>query len=207
MPGGADNTADGAYSFAAGRLANTNGHAGTFVFGDSTSTAITAQNNDEVRSQMPMYAPSFNTTSARAAKTDIEPINPQRTLDGVESLDIHTWTLAHRNDGRHIGPMAEDFHDTFEVGDDDETIATVDADGVAFAAIQGLSARLAEEKAELDREITELRGALAEKDDRIASLHSETEAKEKKINDLVEKLATLKAEVGTTQGTAGDECP
>jgi hypothetical protein len=38
----------------------------------------------------------------------------------------------------HIGPTAQDFHAAFGLGSDDETIGTVDADGVALAAIQGL---------------------------------------------------------------------
>jgi trimeric autotransporter adhesin len=33
--------------------------------------------------------------------------------------------------------MAQDFHAAFQVGDDDKHITTVDADGVALAAIQG----------------------------------------------------------------------
>ena len=39
---------------------------------------------------------------------------------------------------RHIGPVAQDFRAAFDLGADDKTIATVDADGVALAAIQGL---------------------------------------------------------------------
>jgi hypothetical protein len=40
--------------------------------------------------------------------------------------------------------MAQDFHAAFQVGDDDKHIATVDADGVALAAIQGLQASTGE---------------------------------------------------------------
>ncbi len=37
-----------------------------------------------------------------------------------------------------MGPMAQDFYAAFGLGIDDKHIVTVDADGVAFAAIQGL---------------------------------------------------------------------
>jgi hypothetical protein len=37
--------------------------------------------------------------------------------------------------------MAEGFHDAFNPGDDSETIATVDVDRVALAAIQALDRR------------------------------------------------------------------
>ena len=39
---------------------------------------------------------------------------------------------------RHIGPTARDFAAALGVGENDTTISTVDADGVALAAIQGL---------------------------------------------------------------------
>ena len=46
------------------------------------------------------------------------------------------------SDLEHIGPMAQDFHAAFGVGADDKHIATVDADGVALAAIQGLNQKV-----------------------------------------------------------------
>lgn len=39
----------------------------------------------------------------------------------------------------HLGPMAQDFHAAFNVGMDDKHMATVDEEGVALAAIQGLN--------------------------------------------------------------------
>jgi trimeric autotransporter adhesin len=38
--------------------------------------------------------------------------------------------------------MAQDFHAAFGVGPDERHITTVDADGVALAAIQGLNRKL-----------------------------------------------------------------
>jgi hypothetical protein len=49
----------------------------------------------------------------------------------------------------HIGPMAQDFYAAFQVGPDDKHITMVDADGVAFAAIQGLNEIVKEQSAEL----------------------------------------------------------
>ena len=40
---------------------------------------------------------------------------------------------------RHIGPVAQDFYAAFGTGDSERYITTVDADGVALAAIQGLN--------------------------------------------------------------------
>lgn len=38
--------------------------------------------------------------------------------------------------------MAQDFHAAFGLGSDDKGISTVDADGVALAAIQGLNSKV-----------------------------------------------------------------
>ena len=69
-----------------------------------------------------------------------------------------TWNYKEQNRSiRHLGPMAQDFHAAFSVGEDDRHINTVDADGVALAAIQGLYQEVAEKSAR----ITELEERLA----------------------------------------------
>ena len=85
-----------------------------------------------------LYAASFNVSSDRAVKTAIQSINPRNVLSKVLAMPITSW--AYKTDGntRHIGPMAQDFHKAFGLGGSDKSIATVDADGVALAAIQGL---------------------------------------------------------------------
>jgi molecular chaperone GrpE (heat shock protein) len=63
--------------------------------------------------------------------------------------------------------MGQDFHAAFGLGTDDKHIATVDADGVALAAIQALNQKVEEQRQELRRkqaDITELRRDLAELD-------------------------------------------
>jgi hypothetical protein len=53
VPGGRDNTADGFYSFAAGRKAEANGNDGAFVWGDSSTTPVAATAADSARFQVP----------------------------------------------------------------------------------------------------------------------------------------------------------
>ena len=48
-----------------------------------------------------------------------------------------------------MGPMAQDFSAAFGLGLDDKHINTVDADGVALAAIQGLYTLVKEKDAEI----------------------------------------------------------
>jgi hypothetical protein len=47
--------------------------------------------------------------------------------------------------------MAEDFYETFGLGDSDKSIGTLDADGVALAAIQGLFELVKEQQAEIEQ--------------------------------------------------------
>jgi hypothetical protein len=60
-------------------------------------------------------------------------------LQRLAELPVQTWNYNWDDSSvRHIGPMAQDFAAAFAVGEDDKHIHQVDAQGVAFAAIQGL---------------------------------------------------------------------
>ena len=56
-----------------------------------------------------------------------------------------------------MGPMAQDFYAAFGLGGGDTTITSVDPDGVALAAIQGLDEKLTEELKRRDAENAELK--------------------------------------------------
>ena len=94
-------------------------------------------------------APSFNTTSDRNAKQDFAEVDGREVLAKVVALPIQTWKFKQDSGTRHIGPMAQDFHSAFGVGPDDKHIATVDADGVALTAIQGLHSIVKEKETEI----------------------------------------------------------
>jgi hypothetical protein len=64
--------------------------------------------------------------------------------------------------------MAQDFHAAFGVGEDDKHITTIDADGVALAAIQGLHQLIMEKNCAIN-------------------------AQQQQINDLSERLSRLEA--------------
>jgi hypothetical protein len=104
----------------------------------------------------------FTSVSDRNAKTAFLPVDPKDVLRSVNRLPIATWSFKNEMDARHIGPVAQDFHAAFGVGNDDRTISTVDEAGVALAAIQGLSAKVDEQAA-----------ALADRDGRIAALEAQ----------------------------------
>jgi hypothetical protein len=110
-------------------------------------------------------AQTFTSVSSRAVKTAFEAIDPSDVLARVLALPVSEWSYRNEPARRHIGPMSQDFHAAFGLnGDDDEAIATVDADGVALAAIQGLDAKLEAELAALRAEVAALRALLRERD-------------------------------------------
>ncbi|HMJ88219.1 MAG TPA: tail fiber domain-containing protein, partial [Candidatus Acidoferrum sp.] len=107
---------------------------------------------------------AWNNASDRNLKGGFTPVNTRDVLEKVAALPISQWNYTNAPGARHIGPMAQDFQAAFGVGDDDKTIATIDADGVALAAIQGLNALLKAQAAELHllkEELTELRRAVS----------------------------------------------
>ncbi len=97
--------------------------------------------------------------SSRTIKHDIVAVDTKKVLDQVLAMPVAEWTYNHDKDTvRHMGPMSEDFHQTFGLGDSDKKLTTIDTSGVALAAIQGLS-KVVEEK---DREIEALRTEMGE---------------------------------------------
>jgi hypothetical protein len=87
-------------------------------------------------------AMAFNTTSDRAMKEDFAVVDAQAVLAKVAAMPITQWHFKEFPGAIHLGPMAQDFYAAFGLGVDDKSIATVDADGVALAAIQGLNQKV-----------------------------------------------------------------
>jgi len=192
VPAGRDNNATGDYSFAAGRGAKAN-HLGAFVWADTTNADFTssADNQFNVRSSggvriftntgltmgttLDAGDSTWNVLCDRDAKTSFRPVDALHVLERVVAMPVTTWNYKTRDDILHMGVMAQDFHAAFGLGSDDKHISTVDADGVALAAIQGLH-QLVEEK---DCEIEELKAkvkSVAEMEARIAKLEGMVQA-------------------------------
>lgn len=110
-------------------------------------------------------ARAYNTTSDRAAKENIMPVDPRAILEKVARLPVSVWNFKSDGGVRHIGPMAQDVYAAFAVGSDDRHIATVDGDGLALAAIQGLN-QVVEEKDRriraLEKDVEELKARMNE---------------------------------------------
>ena len=171
VPGGYANTASGDYSFAAGRQAKAT-QSGSFVWGDSTATDIssTVPNQFIARASggvrfysnaaattgvsLPAGGGAWSNLSDRSMKDNFAAVDSSSILERVASMPIQRWNYKSQDASvKHIGPTAQDFAAAFGVGENDTTISTVDADGVALAAIQGLY----QENQQLKRDLAALK--------------------------------------------------
>ena len=193
VAGGAHNTAQGLCSFAAGWHAKAE-HPGAFVWADSQEIDFpsTATNQFSARSrggarfvsavdgkgkptagvELAAGASSWSSLSDRELKENFAPVDGQEVLARLTELPITTWNYKAQDPTiRHMGPVAQDFYAAFGLGEDERHISTVDADGVALAAIQGLYqlsqeqnariSRLETENATLREELEELKALVA----------------------------------------------
>lgn len=175
VPGGQRSEAIGDYTFAFGRRAIAD-DIGAMLFADgSTSTAFNSITPNEfaVRAtggvrfitnaggsgaRLASGGSSWIALSDASAKENFEAVDTQAVLDAIRDMPIMTWNYISQDERiRHMGPVAQDFSAAFGLGEDPLGINTIDADGVALAAIQGL----AEELEERDAEIASLEARLA----------------------------------------------
>jgi hypothetical protein len=169
VAGGDSNTASGDFSFAVGRRALTQdsggtSHKGALVLVDSNDFDFHSATDNELAvratggarivsaidgSGVPTAgvslaagASAWGTVSDRASKAHFAPVDGDALLERLAGIPIQTWSWKSQAPGiRHMGPVAQDFHAAFGLGEDPRRISTVDADGVALAAIQALHAR------------------------------------------------------------------
>ncbi|HEY3357296.1 MAG TPA: tail fiber domain-containing protein [Polyangia bacterium] len=175
VAGGVSNLAQGDRSLAAGSRARAN-RQGCFVWGDATDADVACDDDNRfvARASGGVYlytspglttgaylaagSGSWSARSDRDLKSDHAPVSSRDVLERVAALPITTWRYRSEASGaRHMGPVAQDFHRAFGLGDSDRHIAAVDADGVALAAVQGLNQKLATDNAALRAELDDLR--------------------------------------------------
>lgn len=177
IPGGSSNEASANYTLAAGRHAKATS-AGCFVWGDSTDADVVCSDTDRfiARASGGVYfytnsaltsgmylaagGSSWNAVSDRSLKENFAPVDGREVLRRLANISITTWNYKAQDPAiRHIGPMAQDFNRLVDgLGGEGETyINTLDADGVALAAIQGLY----QENLALRQRVTDLEARVA----------------------------------------------
>ncbi len=193
---GAGTTASGFASTAMGQNASTNFQEGSFVYGDASPSNLVkaeAPNSWTIRASggyrfftnqamstgvyLSANGGAWNSISDRNAKDNITAVDSRQILRGVLRLPISTWNYKGQPQFLHIGPMAQDFHSIFKVGENDRTITSVDPDGVALAAIQGLNEEL------------------KDRDQKIEQQQQKIEQQQKQLNQLQETVSNQQAAI------------
>jgi hypothetical protein len=109
--------------------------------------------------------------SDRNVKENVAAVDGRDLLDKLDAIPLATWNYKTQDESiRHIGPMAQDFHAAFGLGEDDRHITTIDADGVALAGVQALYRMVQEKDSQIERLTDQV----------------------KKLQEVVEKLAGSK---------------
>lgn len=186
IAGGENNIVSNDNAFAAGNSARAN-HLGSFVWSDNdtNATVSTAANQWTARArggarfitginssgaitsgvQVVAGGGAWTSLSDRHAKKNFEETDAGAILEKLCAMPVLTWSYKTQDDAiRHIGPTAQDFKAAFGVGETDTGITTVDADGVALAAIQALCAEVRGQKSEVSKLQTENAGLKAQLD-------------------------------------------
>ena len=81
---------------------------------------------------------SLTQNSDRDNKMAIVPLDPAEILRKVAALPINQWQYKDTPGVNHVGPMAQDFYETFKLGSTPKGISSIDTAGVALAAIRAL---------------------------------------------------------------------
>jgi hypothetical protein len=103
--------------------------------------SVTAQGNMVIKG-------SYLSSSSRSKKQDIVHVDEHSILDQIESLPIYEWSYKTSPGARHIGPMAEEYFETFGLAGEGRTLAATDMAGLALASVKALRAEVRELKAE-----------------------------------------------------------
>jgi hypothetical protein len=207
VPGGSSNVASGSDSFAAGHRAHATTN-GSFIWadGEEFDFAPSVANFFGVRAtggvgltvainpatggvtqfcNLLPGTPGWQCTSDRNAKENLVPVDGAAILEHLAAMPVYTWNFKGFDPAvRALSPTAQDFHAAFGLGNDDKSIASLNIEGVALAAIQGLYARERASEAALaakDREISGLRQALHDRDADAANTRSRLDAIERQL--------------------------
>jgi hypothetical protein len=194
IPGGDQNVAT-SHAFAAGHRAKAS-FDGSFIWADANDFDFAANTENKVRFRCTggfdiitaidgggnetkcLYlgpgGESWTACSDRNMKKNLRPVDTLEVVEKLAAVPISRWNYKSEKDDAvpHIGPMAQDFKAAFFPGRDDKGISTLEFDGVALAAIQGLNRKLDDQLKQRDAENVELKQTVAELKELVQALNN-----------------------------------
>ena len=187
-------TADQDHSTAMGKFASNNGFQGTFIWSDGSAQASadtfrnTANNEFAARAtggfrfrtnltgttgcNLPAGSGVFNCTSSKFTKENFT--KEDSVLSRLRKIPVTSWNyISEGRQVRHLGPMAEDFFEQFELGTGNTSIGVQDLAGVSIAAVKELDDQLQQKNAEIEKlqsEVKQLRANQSELEKRLQTI-------------------------------------
>jgi hypothetical protein len=172
---------------------------GSFMFGDaSTSSTVFALAPNSFTSRAAggywLYSNAALTSGVTLApggsgwgvisdvnmKENFRELDDSELLAKIARMPIREWNYKTQDATiRHMGPTAQDFHAAFGLGEDQLRINTVDADGVALAAVRALETRT--------RDLMESHQTLIDENRQLREAADELRARLERLERLIEK--------------------
>ncbi len=206
VPGGMDCESSGDLSFAAGKRAKAT-HDGSFVWADAGNYDFNSSAEDRfhVRASGGTYiysnhlstagvrlssgSSSWTTVSDSTLKRNIREVDCQNVLQKVAELPVSQWSYRTQDESvEHVGPMAQDFHRLFGLGEDDKHINTLDPDGIALAAIKGLYELNREQATQIEKLKAQLNARRNRESAEISELKAKLSRLTRSVDDLLARL-------------------
>ncbi len=126
-----------------------------YAFGVGSNVVIFSGVGNRIRADNGAYLSAggvWTNASSRTYKNRIKLINKDSILEKILLVPVYSWYYINSNE-RHIGPLSEDFHKVFPVGDMTDpsrtkSLSALDVAGVSLAATQQLYLLVKQLKAE-----------------------------------------------------------
>ena len=178
-------------------------HTGSFIYNDKVDAfgyvETTADNQFMVKASggTVFYSSSDLTTgvellpgagawsilSDRDRKENIETLDAEAYLNRLDSIGVYSWSYKSQDSTiTHIGPMAQDFYSTFNIGTDSTVINSGDFDGVNLLLIKALDDKV--------DELEEQKQTLSELEQELADLKAQRKRMATLLAALEEKIAS-----------------
>jgi hypothetical protein len=195
---GLQNSASGQFSVAIGKNARTANRQGSIVLGDgcagfsSDSVYPTANNQFVVRGcggvkvftnqgltsgvELSAGGSGWSAVSDRNRKENFLALDGEDILARLRGVPVTTWNYRTQDRSiRHMGPMAQDLHAAFGLGESELMINSIDIDGINLRGVQAVADRTDALRVEVQTLIAEnaaLRGQVSDLESRLRRLEA-----------------------------------